>query len=186
MVRGSGQKKAALTEAVATSAVTRSQPASSGMRKNRLSGSLSQLILKAFETSNPRKGLSLAALKKFLAESGYNVSRNNHRLKRELHNLVSNGLLIRITGSGASGSFKFSSREKKGVGKSDPAKKKTAVVAKKPSAGNTEPPKKPWKKQPAVTKPKGPRNKTANPNRKQLATAIVAAKKKAPAGRKKK
>ncbi|XP_044307981.1 histone H1-like [Varanus komodoensis] len=127
-----------------------------GKRKNRLSGSLSHLILQTLEAQNlSRKGLSLAALKKLLAEAGYNVRRNNSRLKRELHNLVSSGLLVRVSGSGASGSFKrSSSRERKATGKSQKGKRKKA-------AGNKEPTKKPRKTQSAVNKPKGLQSRTS-------------------------
>ncbi|XP_062977730.1 histone H1-like [Elgaria multicarinata webbii] len=143
-----------------------SEPTKRG--KNRVSSSLSQLIMQAFETCNPsRKGLSLAALKKFLTEAGYNVSKNNSRLKRELNNLVSNGLLIRITGSGASGSFKFSGAQaRKKTGK--PKKEKQKTAAAKKAAGNKEPKKKSRKKQPAVNKPKGLKSRTsAAPGRKR-------------------
>ncbi|XP_015673912.1 histone H1B-like [Protobothrops mucrosquamatus] len=113
-------------------------------KKKRVSGSLSQLILQVLEACNSRKGISLAALKKSLIEAGYNLTKNNLRLKRELRNLVSNGVLIRVTGSGVSGSFKF--------GKNQPPKPKKAAVK---TAKGKRVPKKARKKQPAVHKPKG-------------------------------
>ncbi|XP_026576515.1 histone H1B-like [Pseudonaja textilis] len=113
-------------------------------KKKRVSGSLSQLILQVLEACNSRKGISLAALKKSLIEAGYNLTKNNLRLKRELRNLVSNGVVVRVTGSGVSGSFKF--------GKNQPPKSKKA--ANKTAKGKREP-KKGRKKQPAVHKPKG-------------------------------
>ncbi|KAJ7317220.1 hypothetical protein JRQ81_003382 [Phrynocephalus forsythii] len=167
MVRGrrpQGNPEAAEAAAAAL------EPAKKG--KNRASGSLSQLILQAFETGLPRKGLSLAALKKFLAEAGYNVSKNNSRLKRELHTLVSNGLLVRVTGTGASGTFKpGSGRAAKKPTKSEKRKAKKATAAnKRESAERTEPRKKPHKKRPAVNKPKGLQNRptsAAPPDRKR-------------------
>ncbi|XP_070594086.1 LOW QUALITY PROTEIN: histone H1C-like [Erythrolamprus reginae] len=114
-------------------------------KKKRVSSSLSQLILQVLEACTSRKGTSLAALKKSLTEAGFNLTRNNLRLKRELRNLVSNGVVIRVTGSGVSGSFKF--------GKKQPPKPRRAAV--KRAKGEKKDPKKSRKKQPAVRKPKG-------------------------------
>ncbi|XP_034962888.1 histone H1.2-like [Zootoca vivipara] len=144
---------------------------SSGRGKKRLSGPLSQLILKAFEGSSSRKGVSLAALKKFLREGGYNLNRNkNSHLKRELHKLVSNGVLIRLTGSGASGSFKHGGKAlpKKSAKPETRKVKKTAAANKRPASASRDPRKK-AKKQPAVSKPKGVRSsrKTAVPVRRR-------------------
>ncbi|XP_060094753.1 histone H1t-like [Heteronotia binoei] len=122
--------------------------------------SLSQLILQAFETCSARKGLSLAGLKKHLAEIGYNVHRHNSRLKRELNNLVSHGLLTRVSGtSGASGSFRFSGQMKK-TGKSEPDKKEKAVAAKKSPKMNREQ-KKAQKQQPPINKSKNLQRKNS-------------------------
>ncbi|XP_025024374.1 histone H1-like [Python bivittatus] len=138
-------------------ASTASSSAPKKERKKRVSGSLSQLILQVLETCSSRKGISLAALKKSLIEAGYNLTRNNIRLKRELHNLVSNGVLIRVTGSGTSGSFKFGKNQRK--------KPKKAAV--KTAKGKKEP-KKARKKQPTVHKPKGLQGrKSPNPGRKR-------------------
>ncbi|XP_061475105.1 histone H1C-like [Rhineura floridana] len=174
MVHGRRQQAGnpVVTEAEGSSASPTAATSESPRKgKKRLSGPLSQLILQAFESSaNPRKGVSLAALKKFLREGGYNLNRNkNSRLKRELHNLVSSGVLVRVTGSGASGSFKYGrTQAKKKSGKAETKKLKKSARAKKPSAGNREPKKKSRKKQPAVNKPKGvQRRRTAVPSRKR-------------------
>lgn len=145
---------------------------SSGRGKKRLSGPLSKLILMAFEGSSSRKGVSLAALKKFLREGGYNLNRNkNSHLKRELHKLVSNGVLIRLTGSGASGSFKHGGKTlpKKSAKPEARKVKRTAAAHKRPASGSREPRKKLPKKQPAISKPKGVRSsrKTAVPGRRR-------------------
>uniref|UniRef100_A0A8D0B102 H15 domain-containing protein n=1 Tax=Salvator merianae TaxID=96440 RepID=A0A8D0B102_SALMN len=152
---------------------TASATADESQRKTRLSASLSQLILQAFEACNRRKSLSLAALKKHLVEAGYSVNRkNNHRLKKELHALVSNGLLIRATGSGASGSFKAGSRSqaRKKPGRSESVKGRKKMTPKKPVSRIREQPKqfKQRKKQPAVSKPKGLQGRpTGGANRKR-------------------
>ncbi|KAJ6668174.1 hypothetical protein lerEdw1_015551 [Lerista edwardsae] len=126
--------------------------------------------MQAFDScANSRKALSLLAIKKSLIEAGYAVNKNNQRLKRELRNLVSHGLLIRVTGSGASGSFRLNSSQARRSGRSEPGQKKKAVTPKKPPARKREPQKKPRKKQPAVSKPKGPQSKSSvNPGKKQL------------------
>ncbi|XP_059966520.1 histone H1t [Mesoplodon densirostris] len=78
-----------------------------GSRKT-TSASLSKLIIEAFSISQERTGMSLAALKKSLAAVGYDVEKNKSRIKLALKSLVSKGILVQITGTGASGSFKLS------------------------------------------------------------------------------
>nr|XP_060615902.1 histone H1.4-like [Anolis sagrei ordinatus] len=137
MVNGKPQQGGADGDEASTSAP---DPKKKG--KARTSGSLSQLILQAFEACHPRKSLSLAALKKFVSEAGFNIHRNTNRLKRELRQLVSNGLLLRVTGTGASGSFRA---KKKSGGDRKQRKKQQAR-----------------KKQPAVKKPKGLRGRASS------------------------
>nr|XP_020633183.1 histone H1B-like [Pogona vitticeps] len=157
MVRG--KRSQGNPEAAEASTAAALEPAKKG--KNRSSGSLSQLILQAFETGLPRKGLTLAALKKSLTEAGFNVNKNNSRLKRELRTLVSNGLLVRVTGSGVSGTFKRGrGRAARKPTKSEKRKARKATAAQRASAKNHKP-KKPRKKQPAVTKPKGLQNRAS-------------------------
>lgn len=163
MVRGNRPEEPALSEAAGTSVVP-----TSGRGNSRLSGSLSQLILQAFEScANARKILSLLAIKKSLTEAGYAMTKNNQRLKRELCNLVSHGLLIRVSGSGASGSFRLNSSQARRSGRAEPGQKKKAMTPKKSPARKREPQKKPRKKQPAVSKPKGPQS-SVKPGKKQL------------------
>ncbi|XP_025051102.1 histone H1.01-like [Alligator sinensis] len=68
---------------------------------------LSDLILRAVCASTVRKGMSLAAIKKALSADGYNVKKNKGRIKAAVTALVTKGLLQRVTGSGASGSFRM-------------------------------------------------------------------------------
>ncbi|XP_026984373.1 histone H1.1 [Sagmatias obliquidens] len=82
--------------------------------------SVSELIVQAVSSSKERSGVSLAALKKALAAAGYDVEKNNSRIKLGLRSLVSKGTLVQTKGTGASGSFKFN--------------KKVASVDSKPSA----------------------------------------------------
>ncbi|XP_023555789.1 histone H1t-like [Octodon degus] len=72
--------------------------------------SLSKLITQALFESQDQIGMSLAALKKSLAATGYNVKKNNSRVKQALKNLVSKGVLVQIRGTGASGSFRLSKK----------------------------------------------------------------------------
>ncbi|XP_076999951.1 histone H1t [Tamandua tetradactyla] len=72
------------------------------------SPSVSKLITEALSVSQERAGMSLAALKKALAAAGYDVEKNNSRIKLGLKSLVSKGIVVQTKGTGASGSFKLS------------------------------------------------------------------------------
>ncbi|XP_048847075.1 histone H1-like [Brienomyrus brachyistius] len=126
-------------------------PKKKSASKSKKSGpSVSDLILKAVSASKERKGVSLAALKKALAAGGYDVEKNNSRVKLVLKSLVQKGTLMQTKGVGASGSFKLN---KKGESK-EPAKKTVSKV-KKPAAKKPVVAKKPKKatpKKPAVKK----------------------------------
>lgn len=173
MVNGK-QVGGALLSEEGTSGTTRASPGLPEKRgKTRASDkarkspySLSQQILQAFESCTARKGFSVVALKKHLAETGYNAHRHNSRLKRELNSLVSHGLLTRVSGtSGASGSFRFNRQGGK-TGKSEPEKrKKAATTAQISPRVNREPPKA-QRKQPQANKPKRQRKSAANPGKK--------------------
>lgn len=72
--------------------------------------SASKLITEALLESPDRVGMSLAALKKSLAAAGYNVKKNNSRIKLAVKSLVGKGVLVQIKGTGASGSFRLSKK----------------------------------------------------------------------------
>ncbi|XP_030784334.1 histone H1t [Rhinopithecus roxellana] len=72
--------------------------------------SVSKLITEALSVSQERVGMSLAALKKALAAAGYDVEKNNGRIKLSLKSLVNKGILVQTRGTGASGSFKLSKK----------------------------------------------------------------------------
>ncbi|NXG18794.1 H110 protein, partial [Grallaria varia] len=95
--------------------------------------SVTELITKAVSASKERKGLSLAALKKALAAGGYDVEKNNSRIKLGLKSLVSKGTLVQTRGIGASGSFRLSKKAGEGKGKA-PKKRAPAAKPKKPEA----------------------------------------------------
>ncbi|XP_056308324.1 histone H1 [Danio aesculapii] len=90
------------------------------------------LIVKTVTASKERHGVSLSALKKALSAGGYDVEKNNSRVKTAVKALVLNGTLVQTKGTGASGSFKLN--KKQAEPKKKPAAKKTAVKAKKPAA----------------------------------------------------
>ncbi|TRZ10694.1 hypothetical protein HGM15179_016392 [Zosterops borbonicus] len=108
--------------------------AASGSKARKPAGpSVTELITKAVSASKERKGLSLAALKKALAAGGYDVEKNNSRIKLGLKSLVSKGTLVQTKGTGASGSFRLS--KKPGEVKEKAPKKRTAAAKpKKPAA----------------------------------------------------
>uniref|UniRef100_A0A8C4X2L6 Histone H1 n=1 Tax=Erpetoichthys calabaricus TaxID=27687 RepID=A0A8C4X2L6_ERPCA len=73
--------------------------------------SVSELIVKAVSASKERHGLSLAGLKKALSAGGYDVEKNNARVKLAVKSLVSKGSLVQTKGTGASGSFKINKKQ---------------------------------------------------------------------------
>ncbi|XP_036907318.1 histone H1t-like [Sturnira hondurensis] len=89
--------------------------------------SVSKLITEALLVSPQRASMSLVALKKTLAAAGYDVNKNNSRIKLVLKSLVRKGTLVQTKGSGASGSFKLS---KKAVAQLTNVKVKKSVSAK--------------------------------------------------------
>ncbi|XP_077180835.1 histone H1.5-like [Paroedura picta] len=122
---------------------------------------LPQRILQAFEECGAGKGLSLADLRKRLAEAGCPVPRRNSRLQRELNGLVSHGLLARAAGpGGASGLFRMR-RQTKRAGQAEPGGKAKPAAAK----SSREAPKKTQKKKPPPgNKPKRSVQRRAAPN----------------------
>uniref|UniRef100_A0A8C7Q3G7 Si:ch211-103n10.5 n=1 Tax=Oncorhynchus mykiss TaxID=8022 RepID=A0A8C7Q3G7_ONCMY len=134
----------------ATTTKKRSKPKKTGP-------TVSDRILKVMSASSDRSGVSLAALKKSLAASGYDVVKNNARLKLAVRRLVAKGYLLQPKGTGASGSFKIN--KNKAV-----AKKKKPIKNKVKKVGAKKSPKKTKRKSPkkakrpaAAKKPKSPR-----------------------------
>ncbi|NWU41095.1 H101 protein, partial [Hylia prasina] len=112
----------------AKAAAKKPKKAASGSKARKPAGpSVTELITKAVSASKERKGLSLAALKKALAAGGYDVEKNNSRIKLGLKSLVSKGTLVQTKGTGASGSFRLN--KKPGEVK-EKAPKKRAPAAK--------------------------------------------------------
>ncbi|NXH56918.1 H110 protein, partial [Rhabdornis inornatus] len=140
--------------APAVPAAKKPKKAASGSKARKPAGpSVTELITKAVSASKERKGLSLAALKKALAAGGYDVEKNNSRIKLGLKSLVSKGTLVQTKGTGASGSFRLS--------------KKPGEVKEKASR----------KKNTTVVKPKRPRTKSAASAAKKAVTAKKSPKK---------
>ncbi|OCT55800.1 hypothetical protein XELAEV_18003747mg, partial [Xenopus laevis] len=133
----------------AAKAKKKQQPKKAAAKANEPSGpSASDLLVKAVSACKERSGVSLAALKKALAAGGYDVDKNNSRLKLALKALVIKGTLTQVKGTGASGSFKLNKKQLEGKDKAVAKKKKPAAPnAKKPAAAKKAPksPKKPKK-----------------------------------------
>ncbi|KAF6074645.1 hypothetical protein HJG60_006255 [Phyllostomus discolor] len=91
--------------------------------------SVSKLITEALLVSPQRASMSLVALKKTLAAAGYDVHKNNSRIKLVLKSLVRKGTLVQTKGSGASGSFKLSKKA---------AAQLTSVKVRKPTSTKTK------------------------------------------------
>ncbi|XP_059328553.1 histone H1.10-like [Ammospiza nelsoni] len=115
-------------------AAKKPKKAASGSKARKPAGpSVTELITKAVSASKERKGLSLAALKKALAAGGYDVEKNNSRIKLGLKSLVSKGTLVQTKGTGASGSFRLSKKPGE-VKEKAPKKRAAAAKPKKPAA----------------------------------------------------
>uniref|UniRef100_A0A6I8NYK9 H15 domain-containing protein n=1 Tax=Ornithorhynchus anatinus TaxID=9258 RepID=A0A6I8NYK9_ORNAN len=122
----------------------RAKKPAGGAKRKAAGPSVSELITKAVAASKERNGVSLAALKKALAAAGYDVEKNNSRIKLGLKSLVAKGTLVQTKGTGASGSFKINKKAAGSEGKAKPKAKKPAAAAKpKKSAGAAKKPKKP-------------------------------------------
>ncbi|XP_028610988.1 spermatid-specific linker histone H1-like protein [Grammomys surdaster] len=72
---------------------------------------MSKVILRAVADKGVHSRVSLAALKKAVSITGYNMAQNTWRFKRVLQNLVKKGMLKQVTGKGASGSFRLGKKK---------------------------------------------------------------------------
>ncbi|XP_072279294.1 histone H1B-like [Pyxicephalus adspersus] len=95
--------------------------------KKPTSPSVSELIVKAVSASKERSGVSLAALKKALSAGGYDVEKNNSRLKIAIKCLLTKGSLVLVKGTGASGSFKLNKKQQESKDKSKKVTKRPAI-----------------------------------------------------------
>ncbi|CAM4494869.1 histone H1-like [Lepidochelys kempii] len=133
----------AVSAAGAKTSAKKPKKAAGGSKARKPSGpSVTELITKAVSASKERKGLSLAALKKVLAAGGYDVEKNNSRIKLGLKSLVSKTILVQTKGTGASGSFKLNRKPgetKEKAPKKKPAAKPKKPVAKKPASAAKRP-----------------------------------------------
>lgn len=138
---------------------TTKKAAGAGAAKRKATGPpVSELITKAVAASKERNGLSLAALKKALAAGGYDVEKNNSRIKLSLKSLVNKGILVQTRGTGASGSFKLSKKvlpksTRRKANKSASAKTKKLVLSRDSKSPKTAKTNKRAKK-PRATAPK--------------------------------
>ena len=141
---------------------------STSTAKRKASGpSVSDLITKAVAASKERSGVSLAALKKALAAAGYDVEKNNSRIKLGLKSLVSKGTLVQTKGTGASGSFKLN--KKAATGEAKPKTKKAGAAKPKKAAGAA----KKTKKATGTATPKKTAKKTPKKAKKPAAAAVT-------------
>ncbi|XP_044838733.1 histone H1.11R-like [Mauremys mutica] len=102
-------------------------------RKRRKKSTLSQVILRAADVPAAGRGASLAAIKKALEGEGYDVRKNKGRIKTLLRSLLSQGALRRVSGSGASGSFRL----QRGSGAAKAEKRETAAAKRRQSWAKT-------------------------------------------------
>nr|XP_012803470.2 spermatid-specific linker histone H1-like protein [Jaculus jaculus] len=72
---------------------------------------MSKVILKAMADKGGHSRVSLAALKKAVATTGYNMAHNSWRFKCSIKNLVNKGVLKQVSGKGALGSFRLAKKQ---------------------------------------------------------------------------
>ncbi|KFO33863.1 histone H1.1 [Fukomys damarensis] len=125
-------------EKLATAKKARKPAKAPATTKKSAGPSVTELIVQAVSSSKERSGVSLAALKKALAAAGYDVEKNNSRIKLGLKSLVSKGTLVQTKGTGASGSFKLNKKAASG----EPKPNATKVATKAKAAGAPKKPKK--------------------------------------------
>ncbi|XP_069775609.1 histone H1-like [Narcine bancroftii] len=106
------RERMAETGAEVTTAAAASPPADEKkkrrpFRHKKLGGGMAEQIMKAVALTKERRGLSVAAMKKILTASGYNLERRNSRVNRAVRTLVSRGSLVQTAGCGASGSVRL-------------------------------------------------------------------------------
>lgn len=69
-----------------------------------------KLIIEVFLVFQERAGMSLVVFKKALVVVGYDVEKNNRRIKLGFKSFVSKGILVQIRGIGVFGFFKLSKK----------------------------------------------------------------------------
>uniref|UniRef100_A0A8C1R8B4 Histone H1 n=1 Tax=Cyprinus carpio TaxID=7962 RepID=A0A8C1R8B4_CYPCA len=101
-----------MAETAPAATATKAAKKKSAVKRKRTGPSVGELIVKAVSASKERSGVSLAALKKALAAGGYDVEKNNSRVKIAVKSLVTKGILVQTKGIGASGSFKLNKKQR--------------------------------------------------------------------------
>ncbi|XP_012784141.2 spermatid-specific linker histone H1-like protein [Ochotona princeps] len=94
-----------------TSGLTNNEPGSHSHPKVQRKPSMSKVILGFLANKGRRSRVSQVALKKALAATGYDMTRNTWRFKLALNKLMDKGLLKQVTGKGTTGSFRLSRKQ---------------------------------------------------------------------------
>ncbi|XP_053336640.1 histone H1-like [Clarias gariepinus] len=144
--------------------------------------SVGKLIIKVVSTSKERSGVSLPALKKALAAGGYDVEKNNSRVKLAVNNLVKKAVLVQTKAAKKPAAAKNPKKvAKTAAAEKSPKKAKKPAVAAKKVTKSPKKAKKPVTPKKAAKSPKKAKTvkpKTAKPK------ASMAAKPKAPKAKK--
>ncbi|XP_066482945.1 histone H1.01-like [Tiliqua scincoides] len=143
------------------------RPAGAPKPRRAAGPSVTELLTKAVAASRERSGVSLAALKKALAAAGYDVERNNGRIKLGLRSLVSRGTLLQTRGTGASGSFRLNRKQEGGERTASRAAPRASRPTKAPARKPRTPAKKSPKKAPRKPAKKSPKKPAKSPRKAQ-------------------
>ncbi|KAJ8393179.1 hypothetical protein AAFF_G00068620 [Aldrovandia affinis] len=180
-----GREMAEVSPAPAAAAPAKAPKKKAASKPKKAGPSVSDLIVKAVSASKERSGVSLAALKKALVAGGYDVEKNNSRVKLAVKSLVTKGTLLQTKGTGASGSFKLNKKLAEVAAKKKPDKKAALkpkkLAAKKPAAAKKV--KKAAAKKPAAKKspkkakkPAAAKKATKSPKKVKKPAAVAAKK----------
>ncbi|XP_047197765.1 histone H1-like [Hippoglossus stenolepis] len=169
------------------------------VKPKKVGPSVSELIVKAVSASGGRIDPNIDTNEKSqkqkqpLAGGGYDVEKNNARVKNTIIKLVVKGTLVQTKGTGATGSFKMSKKVETKVQKTAPKAKKPAAkkpaVAKKPKSAAAKKPAAAKKSLKKATKPAAAKEPTKSPKKvakspKKVAKSPKKVVKKAPAPKK--
>ncbi|MEE6514024.1 hypothetical protein FKM82_021947 [Ascaphus truei] len=137
---------------------------------------LSHAVTLILSSTPQRKGSSLPAIKKALSASGYNLGKNNGRLKLVMKKMLQRGTILQSRGSGFSGSFKLKSKPQRKA-KSMKTRQSSKSTIKGRVKGGKKNVKKPSKKNKKADRnsktPTATKNQTPNPTKLGFPTQVL-------------
>ncbi|KAI7811580.1 hypothetical protein IRJ41_001361 [Triplophysa rosa] len=169
LLLSSSEKKMAETAPAAAAPPAKAPKKKSAVKAKKSGPSVGELVVKAVSASKERSGVSLAALKKALAAGGYDVDKNNSRVKIAIKSLPKTAAAKKTAGKKSPKKAKKPAAAKKAT--KSPKKAKKSVAPKKAAKSPNKAAKSPKKvkaAKPKTTKPKAAKPKKAAPKKKRV------------------